>query len=130
MNLILLFEDDFVESGLVEIKGRRLDHVKQVIRTKVGEDLTVGIENGKIEKGKVTTVVQVTTDFVDVKTKEREVKLLIEQPENFNCESFQRQNRRRKFGLFGFDSGAENSGFGYEQAGCAGRTKERFLFVC
>ncbi|OGX08474.1 MAG: 16S rRNA (uracil(1498)-N(3))-methyltransferase [Omnitrophica WOR_2 bacterium GWA2_37_7] len=56
MNLILLFEDDFVESGLVEIKGRRLDHVKQVIRTKVGEDLTVGIENGKIGKGKVTRI--------------------------------------------------------------------------
>lgn len=54
MNLILLFKEDFVESGIVELRGRRLGHVKEIIRPKVGDELTVGMENGKIGKGEVT----------------------------------------------------------------------------
>ena len=54
MNLILLFENDFVKDNTVELKGRRLEHVSQVVRSKVGDELTVGIVDGKIGKGKVT----------------------------------------------------------------------------
>ena len=56
MNLILLFENDFVKDNTVELKGRRLEHVSQVVRSKVGDELTVGIVDGKIGKGKVTHI--------------------------------------------------------------------------
>lgn len=54
MNLILLFEDDFVAAGVVRLTGRRLTHVTNVLRATVGDSLTVGVLNGGIGQGVIT----------------------------------------------------------------------------
>ena len=53
LNLILLFQEDFVDSSRVRLTGRRLEHVSSVHRAKVGESLTVGELNGRIGRGVV-----------------------------------------------------------------------------
>ena len=54
MNLILLFEDDFVADARVRLTGRRLEHVRGVHRAAVGDELTVGAEGGRVGTGRVT----------------------------------------------------------------------------
>lgn len=54
MNLILLFEDDFVDDRLVHITGRRLEHVRNVHRAAAGDELAVGLLGGRIGRGVVT----------------------------------------------------------------------------
>ena len=51
MNLILLFEEDFVTPGVAQLRGRRLEHVTRVHRAAVGDSLTVGVANGQIGTG-------------------------------------------------------------------------------
>jgi len=53
MNLILLFADDFVAADRVCLRGRRLQHVREVHRAEVGDTLTVGLCNGRIGRGQV-----------------------------------------------------------------------------
>lgn len=55
MNLILLFQDDFVmDRQRVSLRGRRHEHVLNVHRASVGDRLSVGLLNGKIGIGAVT----------------------------------------------------------------------------
>ena len=54
MNLILLFEADFIEPDLVRLTGRRLEHVTNVHRAAAGDELVVGVANGKMGTGLVT----------------------------------------------------------------------------
>jgi RsmE family RNA methyltransferase len=54
MNLILLFASDFVEENVVRLSGRRLEHVTSVHRAKLGDELIVGVENGRIGRGTIT----------------------------------------------------------------------------
>jgi 16S rRNA (uracil1498-N3)-methyltransferase len=54
MNLILLFDGDFVSDDQVRLSGRRLQHVANVHRAAVGDVLVVGVAGGKIGKGVVT----------------------------------------------------------------------------
>jgi 16S rRNA (uracil1498-N3)-methyltransferase len=54
VNLILLFDDDFLSASRVRLTGRRLQHVRDVHRAAVGESLTVGIANGPIGRGTIT----------------------------------------------------------------------------
>ena len=54
MNLILLFEDDFVAPDVAQLRGRRLEHVTAVHRAAVGESLAVGVAGGRIGTGVVT----------------------------------------------------------------------------
>lgn len=55
MNLILLFQDDFVMDGQrISLRGRRHEHVLNVHRASVGDRLSVGLLNGKIGIGVVT----------------------------------------------------------------------------
>lgn len=54
VNLILLFEEDFVGEHDVRLSGRRLEHVRKVHRAAVSDVLTVGIANGRIGRGMVT----------------------------------------------------------------------------
>jgi RsmE family RNA methyltransferase len=54
VNLILLFDDDFVAPSRVRLSGRRLQHVRDVHRATIGEDLVVGIANGRVGRGTVT----------------------------------------------------------------------------
>ena len=67
MNLILLFDEDFVAAGVAQLRGRRLQHVTAVHRAAVGESLVVGVAGGKIGTGVVTRLddvleLQVTLD--------------------------------------------------------------------
>ncbi len=53
VNLILVEAEDFVASDRVRLEGRRLEHVRQVCRAKVGESLRVGELGGKVGSGRV-----------------------------------------------------------------------------
>jgi RsmE family RNA methyltransferase len=54
VNLILLFDDDFIAASRVRLTGRRLQHVRDVHRAAAGESLTVGVANGRIGRGTIT----------------------------------------------------------------------------
>jgi len=54
VNLILLFDDDFISAARVRLTGRRLQHVRDVHRATVGESLAVGIANSRIGRGTIT----------------------------------------------------------------------------
>src|ERR1041385_6123022 len=58
MNLILLFDDDFVAPARVRLTGRRLRHVLDVHRAAPGDELTVGVAGGRVGRGRVTRVDQ------------------------------------------------------------------------
>ncbi|HXH91614.1 MAG TPA: 16S rRNA (uracil(1498)-N(3))-methyltransferase, partial [Thermoanaerobaculia bacterium] len=45
MNLILLFDDDFITATRVKLSDRRLEHVTNVHRAAVGDALVVGVAN-------------------------------------------------------------------------------------
>jgi 16S rRNA (uracil1498-N3)-methyltransferase len=54
LNLILLFQEDFIEgTSRVRFQGRRLRHVLEVHRASVGDELRVGLVNNRIGTGKV-----------------------------------------------------------------------------
>lgn len=56
MNLILLFDDDFLDDRRVRLTGRRLAHVAHVHRAAVGDALVVGRANGRAGRGVVTRI--------------------------------------------------------------------------
>jgi 16S rRNA (uracil1498-N3)-methyltransferase len=59
MNLILLFQEDFIDNtDIVRLQGRRLKHVLEVHHASVGDELCVGVLNGQIGLGKVTLLSQ------------------------------------------------------------------------
>ncbi len=54
MNLILLFPEDFIpDTSRVHLKGRRLQHVQDVHRAQLGNELCVGLIDGRIGTGKI-----------------------------------------------------------------------------
>jgi RsmE family RNA methyltransferase len=53
LNLILLFPEDFVSDDRAILTGRRLRHVLEVHRAAVGDELTVGVLNCRIGRGRV-----------------------------------------------------------------------------
>ena len=57
MNLILLFKEDFISDNKVLISGRRAEHILFTHKAKVGKQLTVGLLDGKIGKGTVTSII-------------------------------------------------------------------------
>jgi 16S rRNA (uracil1498-N3)-methyltransferase len=57
MNLILLFDEDFTDTGAhVRLQGRRLRHVLDVHRAAAGDELSVGLLGGRIGTGRVTVL--------------------------------------------------------------------------
>ena len=54
MNLILLFNDDFIDENKVRLEGRRLKHILEVHRVATGDELRVGLAGGPIGKGCIT----------------------------------------------------------------------------
>ena len=56
MNLVLLFEDDFIGEGRVRLTGRRLEHVRAVHRAAEGDELVVGALNGRVGRGRVERI--------------------------------------------------------------------------
>lgn len=63
MNLVLLFDDDFVEERRVRLTGRRCEHVRKVHRAEVGQSLRVGRLNGLLGTGQV---VQIGADVLEM----------------------------------------------------------------
>ncbi len=56
MNLILLLPEDIVAPSRVRISGRRLQHIILVHRAGIGDDLTVGMVNGRMGTGRITSL--------------------------------------------------------------------------
>jgi RsmE family RNA methyltransferase len=56
LNLILLFDEDFVSDDVVRLDGRRLEHVTGVHRAAVGDALVVGRAGGSIGTGEVLSL--------------------------------------------------------------------------
>lgn len=56
MNLILLFDEDFVSPQRVRLHGRRLQHVLAVHRARVGDALRVGQVNEQVGSGVITSL--------------------------------------------------------------------------
>ena len=55
MNLILLFDEDWVEAGRrVRLEGRRRRHVLEIHRAQVGDELRVGRLGGAVGRGRIT----------------------------------------------------------------------------
>ncbi|SDY78104.1 RNA methyltransferase, RsmE family [Proteiniborus ethanoligenes] len=78
MNLIILFEKDFISENKVCLKDRRLNHVLSVHRASVGDTLRVGLLNGKIGQGLIT--------FLNDKEMEMEIELKEESPPSLNVQ--------------------------------------------
>jgi RsmE family RNA methyltransferase len=58
MNLILLFPEDYISESTVVLRGPRLEHIRQVLRAEPGRALRVGLANGLMGTGTVTTLSQ------------------------------------------------------------------------
>ena len=56
MNLILLSRDDFTAEDTVSLTGRRLRHALEILKPRVNDRLTVGLEGGMAGSGRVTAV--------------------------------------------------------------------------
>ncbi len=54
MNLILLFETDFVSSHQVRLTDRRFQHIQSIFKAELGQTLVVGKINGLIGVGQIT----------------------------------------------------------------------------
>ena len=63
MNLILLFESDFIRPNIVRLTDRRLGHVINVLRPLHGDQLTVGLLNGPVGHG---TVIDLTSEALEM----------------------------------------------------------------
>ncbi len=63
MNLILLFDSDFVSDDRVQLRGRRLKHVLEVLRVAEGDQLVVGRCGGAVGTG---TITQLSSDALDL----------------------------------------------------------------
>jgi len=53
---MLLKPNDFVAENLVEISDFRFEHIKKILKPKIGDTLKTGISNGKIGTGKITKI--------------------------------------------------------------------------
>ena len=68
MNLILLFDDDFIDESRVCLAGRRRDHVLAVHRASEGDELVVGLCGGRIGRGIITRADEVVEMRVTLDT--------------------------------------------------------------
>ncbi len=63
MNLILLNDNDFIAEYRVRLTGRRLEHIRTVLRADVDTQLRVGLLNGKLGNGLVE---QIDSEFIEL----------------------------------------------------------------
>lgn len=63
MNLILLFESDFIRPNTVRLTDRRLGHVINVLNPSPGDQLSIGLLNGPAGRG---TVIDLTTEALEM----------------------------------------------------------------
>src|SRR3982074_3656016 len=55
MNLVLLAPDE-MSGGRVRLSGRRAEYIRAVHRAAAGDELTVGVVNGRIGRGTVVSL--------------------------------------------------------------------------
>jgi RsmE family RNA methyltransferase len=63
VNLILLFERDYITADTVRLYDRRLQHVANVLRSSLGDELNVGLLNGPVGRG---TITRLTVDALEM----------------------------------------------------------------
>ena len=63
MNLLLLNSDDFASRTQVRLQGRQLKHILEVHRALEGDSLRVGLLNGKMGEGVITSL---STDCLEM----------------------------------------------------------------
>ena len=84
MNLIILFKEDFVSDNKVEIYGRRLNHIIKIHKAKLGDKLKVGILNGMMGKGLITSLdhnkLEMEVELLENPPKPLNVKLILAMP--------------------------------------------------
>jgi 16S rRNA (uracil1498-N3)-methyltransferase len=56
LNFLLLDSEDFVHEGRVRLRGRRLEHVREILGSAIGDELRVGVLGGKIGRGRVESI--------------------------------------------------------------------------
>ncbi len=56
MNLLLFTDSDRIEPGKIALRGRRLQHLRQVHRATAGDTLRVGEVDGLIGEGKILEI--------------------------------------------------------------------------
>jgi RsmE family RNA methyltransferase len=64
MNLILIFPEDFVAEATVLLKGARLAHIRDVLRSDVGDSVRVGQANGLLGTGRITALSEAAAELV------------------------------------------------------------------
>ncbi len=56
MNLVLLFSKDFIDTRTVRLEGRRFRHILEVHRALAGDEIRVGMADGLIGTGHITSL--------------------------------------------------------------------------
>lgn len=81
MNLIIVTQEDFIKPGRVRLAGRRFEHLKTILKSTVGDVLSVGELNGKIGQGKITAIdnksVELDVHFTKTPPKKSNITLII-----------------------------------------------------
>ena len=70
MNVVLLDEADFMGPSLVCLTGRRAEHIRTVLRAKVGDRLRVGRLGGLLGEGTVRRVDEAGVELAVVLTQQ------------------------------------------------------------
>jgi len=66
MNMALLFDDDFVTTDRVVLRGRRLEHIRSVLGASSGDQLSVGRVNGQMGLGEVVSLTDAKAELIVV----------------------------------------------------------------
>ncbi|MCB0392535.1 MAG: 16S rRNA (uracil(1498)-N(3))-methyltransferase [Bdellovibrionales bacterium] len=53
MNLISITEADFTSNSQVQLMGRRFEHIKKILKAQIGQNLRLGLLDGKLGWGEV-----------------------------------------------------------------------------
>lgn len=56
MNLILLFQQDFIDDNNVVLTDRRYEHIRNIHQANTGDQLKVGLVNGNLGTGVITKI--------------------------------------------------------------------------
>ena len=64
MNLALLFEEDFVAPDRVRLRGRRLEHLKTVLKAGTGHRIPAGRVNGLMGHGEVLSMTETEAELL------------------------------------------------------------------
>ena len=63
MNLIVLFDADFIADNRVRLSGERFEHIRSVHRSVVGDSVRVGKLNGLLGSGIISTLSDTTVEL-------------------------------------------------------------------